>query len=45
MGVILFGLLLLDFVGSSWVLGPWYYIFNGFLLPSLVGGFYYWLKV
>ena len=44
MGVILFGLFMIDFVIPSWVFGPWYYIFNVFLLLSLVSGIYSWFK-
>ncbi len=42
MGVILFGLLVIDFVIPSWVFGPWFYVFNAFLLLALVSGIYSW---
>ena len=45
MGVILFGLMVIDFVIPSWVFGPWYYVFNAFLLLCLISGVYYWFKV
>jgi len=44
MGVILFGLLVIDFVIPSWVFGPWFYVFNAFLLLALVSGIYSWFK-
>jgi curved DNA-binding protein CbpA len=44
MGVILFGLLMIDFVIPSWVFGPWFYVFNAFLLLALVSGIYNWPK-
>lgn len=45
MTVILFGLIIIDFVIPSWVLGPWYYVFNAFLLLCLISGVYHWSKV
>jgi len=44
MGVVLFGLLVIDFVIPSWVFGPWFYVFNAFLLLALVRGIYSWSK-
>ena len=40
--VILFGLLVIDFVIPTWVFGPWFYVFNAFLLLALVSGIYSW---
>jgi curved DNA-binding protein CbpA len=34
-GILLFFLLLLDFEVPPWVLGPWFYIFSGFLILSI----------
>jgi curved DNA-binding protein CbpA len=45
MVVILIGLLIIDFVIPSWVFGPWYYVFNAFLLLCLISGVYHWSKV
>lgn len=45
LGVILFGLFMIDFVIPSWVFGPWFYVFNAFLLLALVSGIYHWSKV
>ena len=39
-GILVFFLLLLDFEVPPWVLGPWYYIFNGFLILCIVIGIY-----
>lgn len=39
-GIILFFLLILDFAIPSWVLGPWFYIINGFLILGVVVGVY-----
>ena len=44
-GILVFFLLLLDFEVPSWVLGPWYYIFNGFLLLSIAVSAYQWFDV
>ena len=44
-GILVFFLLLLDFEVPSWVLGPWYYVFNGFLLLSLAISIYQWFDV
>ena len=35
---IVFFLLILDFVIPSWVLGPWFYIINGFLILGVIVG-------
>ncbi|MDV3277591.1 MAG: DnaJ domain-containing protein [Nitrososphaerales archaeon] len=43
-GTLLFFLFLLNLV-PSWVLGPWYFIFNGFLLLSLGISVYEWFEV
>lgn len=43
--VILFGLFIIDFVIPSWVFGPWYYVFNVFLILCLISGVYHWFKV
>lgn len=37
---IAFFLLVLDFAIPSWVLGPWFYIINGFLILGVVIGVY-----
>jgi curved DNA-binding protein CbpA len=37
---IVFFLLILDFIIPSWVLGPWFYIINGFLILGVVVGIY-----
>ncbi len=42
-GTLLFFLFLLNLV-PSWVLGPWYFIFNAFLLLSLVISVYEWFE-
>ncbi len=42
--VILFGLLVIDFVIPTWVFGPWFYVFNAFLLLALVSGVHSWPK-
>lgn len=42
--VILFGLFVIDFVIPSWVLGPWFYVLNAFLLLAFFTGFYNWSK-
>ncbi len=42
MGVILFGLLVIDFVIPTWVFGPSFYVFNVFLFLALVSGIYSW---
>ncbi len=42
--VILFGLFVIDFVIPTWVFGPWFYVFNAFLLLALVSGIYSWSK-
>jgi len=39
-GILVFFLLLLDFEVPPWVLGPWYYVFNGFLILSIAVGVY-----
>jgi DnaJ-class molecular chaperone len=39
-GILLFFLLLLDLGIPSWVLGPWYYVFNGFLILGLISSIY-----
>jgi curved DNA-binding protein CbpA len=44
-GILVFFLLLLDFEVPSWVLGPWYYVFNGFLLLTLAIAIYQWFDV
>jgi curved DNA-binding protein CbpA len=44
-GILVFSLLLLDFGVPSWVLGPWYYIFNAFLLLCLAISIYQWFDV
>jgi curved DNA-binding protein CbpA len=44
-GILVFFLLLLDFGVPSWVLGPWYYIFNAFLLLCLAISIYQWFDV
>ena len=44
-GILVFFLLLLDFEVPSWVLGPWYYIFNAFLLLCLAISIYQWFDV
>lgn len=35
---ILFFLLILDFAIPSWVLGPWFYVINGFLILGVIIG-------
>ena len=45
MMVILLGLFIIDFVIPSWVFGPWYYVFNAFLILCLISGVYHWFKV
>jgi curved DNA-binding protein CbpA len=42
-GTLVFFLVLLNLV-PSWVLGPWYYIFNGFLLLALAISIYEWFE-
>jgi hypothetical protein len=39
-GILVFFLLVLDFFIPSWVLGPWFYVFNGFLILCIVVGIY-----
>lgn len=41
---IVFFLLILDFVIPSWVLGPWFYIINVFLILGVVAGVYDFAK-
>ncbi len=43
-GTLLFFLILLNLI-PSWVLGPWYVIFNAFLLLSLAFSIYQWFDV
>lgn len=43
--VILFALFAIDFLIPTWVFGPWFYVFNAFLLLALVSGIYSWSKV
>ena len=38
--VIVFFLLILDFVVPTWVLGPWFYIINGFLMLGIIVAIY-----
>lgn len=38
--VIVFFLLILDFMIPSWVLGPWFLIINGFLILGVIVGLY-----
>ncbi len=38
--ILIFFLLLLDFEVPSWVLGPWYYVINGFIILCIVMGIY-----
>ena len=37
---IVFFLLILDFAIPTWVLGPWFYIINGFLILGVIIGIY-----
>ena len=37
---IVFFLLILDFAIPSWVLGPWFYVINVFLILGIVVGVY-----
>jgi hypothetical protein len=43
--VILFAIFAIDFLIPTWVFGPWFYVFNAFLLLALVSGIYSWSKV
>ena len=36
----IFILLIIDFVIPSWVFGPWFYVFNAFILLALAIGIY-----
>lgn len=42
--VILFGFIVIDFVIPTWVFGPWFYVFNAFLILALLSGVYNWSK-
>lgn len=35
---LIFGLIIIDFVTPHWVLGPWFYVFNAFLLLAIAVG-------
>lgn len=37
-GILVFFLLVLDFFIPSWVLGPWFYVFNAFLILAIAVG-------
>jgi len=39
-GFLIFGLVMIDFIIPSWVLGPWFYVFNAFLIPAIAVGIY-----
>ncbi len=39
-GFMIFILLIIDFVIPSWVFGPWFYVFNAFLIPGIAIGIY-----
>ena len=39
-GFLIFGLVMIDFVIPSWVFGPWFYVFNAFLIPAIAVGIY-----
>lgn len=43
-GTLIFFLILLNLI-PSWVLGAWWYIFNGFLLLSIAISIYDWFKL
>jgi hypothetical protein len=36
----IFIVLVVDFFIPSWVLGPWFYIFNAFFIPAIAFGIY-----
>ena len=40
LGFMIFALLIIDFVILSWVLGPWFYVFNAFCIIAIVVGLY-----
>ncbi|MDG6954662.1 MAG: J domain-containing protein [Nitrososphaerota archaeon] len=40
LGFMIFILLIIDFVIPSWVLGPWFYVINAFLLLGITVGIY-----
>lgn len=37
---LIFGLIIIDFVIPTWVFGPWFYVFNAFLLLAISVGIY-----
>ena len=40
LGFVIFILVIIDFVIPSWVLGPWFYVLNAFLIPAIAVGIY-----
>ncbi len=38
LGFVIFILIIIDFVIPSWVFGPWFYVFNAFLILAVVVG-------
>ncbi|MDG6977808.1 MAG: J domain-containing protein [Nitrososphaerota archaeon] len=40
LGFLIFILVIIDFVIPSWVLGPWFYVFNAFLITAIAIGIY-----
>ncbi len=44
LGFMIFILLMIDFVIPTWVFGPWFYVFNGFLILAIAIGIYDQIK-
>ena len=44
LGFVIFILIIIDFVIPSWVFGPWFYVFNVFLILAIAVGIYDSLK-
>ncbi len=44
LGFVIFILLIMDFLIPSWVFGPWFYVFNAFLILAIAVGVYDSLK-
>jgi curved DNA-binding protein CbpA len=40
LGFVIFILIIIDFVIPSWVFGPWFYVFNAFLILAITVGIY-----
>ena len=40
LGFVIFILIIIDFVIPSWVFGPWFYVFNVFLILAIAVGIY-----